>query len=93
VRGLGTPGVLRETDLSGFAETFACAAPGANLIAVPNPIARRSNCSLQAATAATEAIMIAHGFTIEQMVELVRSCVYRKSDSAILVMKAAKDRP
>jgi hypothetical protein len=35
--------------------------------------AARSNCLPPVETAATEAIMIAHGFTVEQMVDLVRA--------------------
>jgi hypothetical protein len=31
------------------------------------------SCSLPAGTVCTEAIMLAHGFTVEQMVELVRA--------------------
>ena len=42
--------------------------------AAPSPTAAaRSNCSPPAATAAREAIMLAHGFSIELMVELVRA--------------------
>jgi len=43
--------------------------------AAPSPPAagRRSNCWLPARTAGTEALLIAHGFTIAQMVELVRA--------------------
>jgi hypothetical protein len=40
----------------------------------PKPDRRRgSNCSHHAATAATEAIMLAHGFSIDMMVGLVNA--------------------
>jgi hypothetical protein len=42
--------------------------------ATPSPTAAaRSKCSPQVATAGTEAIMLAHGFTIADMVALVRA--------------------
>ncbi len=42
--------------------------------AASNPTAaERSNCSPPAATAAPEAMMLAHGFTVAQIVELVQA--------------------
>jgi hypothetical protein len=67
--GLRTPDILRAPT-----EHRHYSMPQPRRRRHPRPDRRaRSNCSRHAATAAREAIMLAHGFSIDMMVELVRA--------------------
>src|SRR5262245_59453872 len=59
---------------------------------IPSPLLRRAVVAALAALAITWPGMMSGRAQAEPRDGFSRTCVYRKSDSAILVMKAAKDR-